>query len=179
MPLIAVPTLVKQRFRFVVEVGAGGAAIPAQPGGIVRALFRNCSELSQELAKSEIFHSGSIVSFKMPGRLTTTDVTLEAGATSDGSLFGWFLQAAAAVGGGAGFVFKRLVTIVEKDRGGQQLNRWNLASAFPTKFMAGEWDNESDDFTIESVTLAYDFFAPLNLSGTPVFRDVSALASQL
>jgi hypothetical protein len=33
-----------------------------------------------------------------------------------------------------------------------------LSRAWPTKFVAGEWDNESDENVIEQVTLAYDFF---------------------
>ncbi|MBC7172782.1 MAG: phage tail protein, partial [Polyangiaceae bacterium] len=29
---------------------------------------------------------------------------------------------------------------------------------WPIKFVAGEWDNESDENVIEQVTLTYDFF---------------------
>ena len=32
------------------------------------------------------------------------------------------------------------------------------ADAWPTKFVAGEWGNASDENVIEQVTLAYDFF---------------------
>jgi phage tail sheath protein FI len=45
-----------------------------------------------------------------------------------------------------------------QDRDGTTLRRWSLARAWPTKFVAGEWDNESDENVIEQVTLAYDFF---------------------
>ena len=43
-------------------------------------------------------------------------------------------------------------------------SRWDdapavsLSRAWPTKFVAGEWDNESDENVIEQVRLAYDFF---------------------
>ncbi len=175
MALVAAPILVKQRFRFVVEVGAG------ESGGIVRARFRTCSEISAEIGKSEIHHGGSVIPFKMPGRLTFSDATLEYGATSDGSLFAWFAQTAIAGGaiGGNGFAFKRPVSIVEQDRVGSTLNRWHLAASFPTKFMAGEWDNESDDFTISSVTLTYDFFAPTSLAGAPTQTAIARLAARL
>lgn len=146
MPLIASPTLVKQRFRFIVEVGGVQGASP------LRAKFRSCSELSMELGKSEIYHGGSVLPFKMPGRITASDVTLESGATQDGSLYSWFAQAAAGIGGGKAFAFKRPVSIVEQDRDFSSLNRWHLAAAFPLKFVAGEWDNGSDEFTIASVT---------------------------
>ena len=173
MPLIAAPTLVKQRFRFIVEIGGVAGA------GALRAKFRTCSELSMEMAKSEIWHGGSLISYKMPGRITPSDVTLESGATQDGSLYSWFAQAAAAIGGGAGMAFKRPVQIVEQDRDFSTLNRWHLAGAFPLKFTAGEWDNESDDFTISSVTLTYDFFAPVNLAATPIVKDMATLAAKL
>lgn len=175
MPIATTPILVKQRFRFVVEVAAGTS------GGFVRARFRSCSELSAEIAKSEIHHGGSVIPFKMPGRVTFTDVTLEYGATSDGALFAWFAQTAIAGGaiGGRGFAFKRPASIVEQDRDSSTENRWHLASAFPTKFVAGEWDNESDDFTISSVTLTYDFFAPTQLAGSPLTREMQALAARL
>ena len=38
------------------------------------------------------------------------------------------------------------------------LRRWSLSRAWPIKFVSGEWDNESDENVIESVTLTYDFF---------------------
>lgn len=38
------------------------------------------------------------------------------------------------------------------------LRRWSLSRAWPVKFVAGEWDNESDENVIESVTPTYDFF---------------------
>ena len=46
----------------------------------------------------------------------------------------------------------------QQDRDGTTLRRWSLSRAWPTKFVAGEWDNESDENVIESVTLTYDFF---------------------
>jgi hypothetical protein len=33
-----------------------------------------------------------------------------------------------------------------------------LSRAWSVKFVAGEWDNESDENVIESVTLTYDYF---------------------
>ena len=46
----------------------------------------------------------------------------------------------------------------EDIRDGLTLRRWSLSRAWPVKFVAGEWDNESDENIIESVTLTYDFF---------------------
>jgi hypothetical protein len=54
--------------------------------------------------------------------------------------------------------YKRNLDIVQQDRDGVTLRRWSLSRAWPVKFVAGEWDNESDENVIESVTLTYDFF---------------------
>jgi hypothetical protein len=35
---------------------------------------------------------------------------------------------------------------------------WSLSRAWPVRFVAGEWDNESDENVIESVMLTFDFF---------------------
>ena len=47
---------------------------------------------------------------------------------------------------------------MQQDRDGSPLRRWSLSGAWPVKFVAGAWDNESDENVIESVTLTYDFF---------------------
>jgi hypothetical protein len=47
---------------------------------------------------------------------------------------------------------------VQQDRDGTTLRRWSLSRAWPVKCVAGEWDNESDENVIESVTLTFDFF---------------------
>lgn len=44
------------------------------------------------------------------------------------------------------------------ERDNTTLRRWSLYQAWPTKFVAGAWDNESDENVIESVTLTFDYF---------------------
>ena len=103
---------------------------------------------------------GSLIPHKSPGRLTFSDVTLERGATDDRDLFDWFQDVAAAASG-LGLTnggYKRNIDIVQQDRDGSTLRRWSLSQAWPVKFVAGEWDNESDENVIEQVTLTYDFF---------------------
>jgi hypothetical protein len=38
------------------------------------------------------------------------------------------------------------------------LRRWTLHNAWPVKFKAGDWDNDSDENVIEALTLTFDFF---------------------
>jgi phage tail-like protein len=57
-------------------------------------------------------------------------------------------------------LYKRMLDIVQLDRDDSVLQRWEVTNAWPTKFVAGEWDNTSDEKVITSVTLTYDFFRP-------------------
>ena len=88
------------------------------------------------------------------------DVTLVRGATQDGDLCDGFRDVV-ITSSGLGLTDvndKRNLDIVQQDRDGTTLRRWSLSRAWPVKFVAGDWDNESDENVIESVTLTYDFF---------------------
>lgn len=149
MPIIGQPRSFHKKFKFVVEVDGFG-----------HSGFQKCSELSVEVANVQYFEGGSLIPNKSPGRLTFADVTLERGATQDRDLFDW-LQDVAVTSSGLGLTnvaYKRNLDIVQQERDGTTLRRWSLAHAWPVKFVAGDWDNESDENVIESVTLTYDFF---------------------
>ncbi len=149
MPVIGNPRSCHKRFLFIV-----------QSEDIAHGGFQKASELSVEVANVQYFEGGSIIANKSPGRLTFSDVTLERGATQDRDLFSWF-QDVAITSSGLGLAdvnYKRNLDIVQQDRDGVTLRRWSLSRAWPVKFVAGEWDNESDENVIESVTLTYDYF---------------------
>ena len=154
MTVLGQPRIFHKKFKFVVEVnGVGGIA-----EGV--AGFRTCSELSHEIAKVEYSEGGRIIPHKSPGRVTFTDVTLERGATQDRDLHDWMFQVANA-SAHSGVVepnFKRMLDIVQLERDNAELRRWRLFDAWPTKFVAGDWDNEADENVIESVTLTYDYY---------------------
>jgi phage tail-like protein len=149
MAIIGQPRSFMKRFKFLVEVDNLG-----------HSGFQKCSELSVEVANVQYFEGGSLIPNKSPGRLTFSDVTLERGATQDHELFDWF-QDVVHTTSGLGLpdaLYKRNLDIVQQDRDGTTLRRWSLSRAWPVKFVAGEWDNESDENVIESVVLTYDFF---------------------
>ena len=159
MPIVGSPRTFYDRFKFLVIVD-----------GLFSAGFNKCSELSVEAAKIEYSEGGALIPDKSPGRLTFSDITLERGATDDADLYQWMLQVAnagilSAIVPGAGFggglptpQYKRTLDIVQQDRDGTVLVRWRCFNGWPTKFVAGEWDNDADEKTIEMVTLTYDFF---------------------
>lgn len=147
--VVGKPRIFHKRFKFIIEID-----------GVTHAGFQKCSELSAEVAKIEYSEGGSLIPNKSPGRISFTDVTLERGATDDYDLFNWFKEVADAAAN-AGLEepeFKRDMDIVQQNRAGDEVKRWTLSQAWPTKFTAGEWDNEADENVIESVTLTYDYF---------------------
>ncbi|MFP2956540.1 phage tail protein [Myxococcus sp. 1LA] len=149
MAIIGQPRSFHKRFKFLCEAD-----------GLGHSGFQKCSELSVEVANVQYFEGGSLIPNKSPGRLTFSDVTLERGATQDHELFDWF-QDVVHTTSGLGLpdaLYKRNLDIVQQDRDGTTMRRWSLSRAWPVKFVAGEWDNESDENVIESVTLTYDFF---------------------
>jgi phage tail-like protein len=149
MNVLGAPRSFFHRYSFIVECP-----------GIGSAAFSSVGELAVEAAVVTHWEGGALVPTKAPGRLTFPDVELERGATRDRDLYDWFLEVgnAAAGRGLVNFRYKRSVDIVQLDRDGTTLRRWTLFNAWPMRFVAGEWDNDSDEVLIESVTLAYDYF---------------------
>jgi len=145
------PRSFHKKFKFIVDVD-----------GFDRAGFQTASELSAEAAKVEYYEGGAIIPNKSPGRVTFSDVTLGRGATEDLDLYNWFKEVADAATG-TGLVdeeYKRDADVVQQDRDGSELRRWQLNKAWPTNFVAGDWDNNADEVTINSVTVTYDYFDP-------------------
>ena len=143
------PRSFHKKFKFLVEID-----------DVAVAGFQKCSELSAEVAKIEQSEGGSLIPNKSPGRVTFTDITLERGAADDIDMWNWWKQVvdAAANIGLDEPDFKRNADIVQQSRSGAELRRWRIEGAWPTKFVAGEWDNEADENVIEMTTLTYDTF---------------------
>lgn len=152
------PRSFHKKFKFVIEIDS-----------IAYAGFNKCSELSMEIAKIEYYEGGALIPKKDPGRVTVSDITIERAACSDQDLWNWLKQVVdltADGGGGTGAqgqglrdpLFRRDFDIVQLERDGEELRRWTITGAWPTKFVAGEWDNDADENVIETLTLAIDKF---------------------
>ena len=149
MAVTGVPRSFHRKFKFSVEIP-----------GLGRSGFQKCSELSAEIAKIEYYEGGSLIPYKLPGRMSFSDITLERGATQDRSMFDLFSRTANAASG-LGDLDRDYIrdgAIVQHDRDGSTLRRWSIFGAWVTKFVAGDWDNTSDEVVIESVTMTYDHF---------------------
>lgn len=122
--------------------------------------FQKCSELSAEIAKIEYHEGGALLADKSPGRVTVADVTIERAATTDNDLWLWF-QTVVGLVTQVGLVdpqYKRDGDVSQLDRDGSELRRWGCTGLWPTKFVAGDWDNEADENVIEKATLSIDTF---------------------
>jgi len=158
MAVFGNPRTFHKKFKFVIEID-----------NIRHAGFRKCSELSAEIAVIEQSEGGSLISEKSPGRLKVNEITLERGAAQDSDLWDWWKQVCdqtADAGGGAGGLgagvkepdLMRTADIVQLDRDGEELRRWTLDRCWPSKFVAGDWDNEADENVIESMTIQIHTF---------------------
>ncbi len=169
--LVGSPVTPFQAARFVVRV-------EGSPGVAGTAKFKTCVGLEAAVAVSEIWHGGSMIAQKEPARVTFPPVTLERGALNDAQLFNWFAITVAPTPaiGGAGQAYKRMVDIVEQDRSGLTVNRWRLVNAWVSNYKPGDFDNESDEFLIETIELTYEFFIAV---GLPNANPIAQLASAL
>ncbi len=138
-----------KKFKFRVEIG--GFAVGA---------FQKFSELSMETGIVEYREGGCLVADKSPGLTNATDVTLERGVVNDSDFKNWFLQVTdpAADVGISPEEQRRTIDIVQLDRANAEVRRWRLFACWPSKYVAGEWDNDAEENTIEMLTLAYHYF---------------------
>lgn len=137
------------KFAFIVEVEDLGSA-----------MFSKAGPLEIELNEIQYYEGGAILPEKIPGRATVSDITLERGSSNDRDLYDWFRKVLAQQAG-TGLPddnFKRTIEIIQLDRDETVAKRWVIYNAWPKKFIAGDWDNDSDELNMESVVLACDSF---------------------
>lgn len=142
------PSTYHKKFKFVVEID-----------GVASAAFQKCSEISVEMAVVATRQGGALIPTKEPGLATVAPITLERGATDSLDLWNWFKEVAdlAANSGITDGKYKRNLDIVQQDRDGTEKRRWKIANAWPSKFVAGGWDNDANENTMEQVILEYDY----------------------
>jgi phage tail-like protein len=144
------PRSFHKKFKFVIEID-----------NVAHAGFNKCSELEAEIGKIEYREGGSLIPDKSPGLVTVSDLTLERGAANDDDLYNWWLQVV-DIQANAGLKdpqYKRNLDIVQLDRDGDELRRWGVTGAWPTKFTAGDWDNDAEENVIEKMIVTIDTFA--------------------
>ena len=151
MAIIGAPRSFHDRHKFILEIP-----------GFDYTGFEKCSELKATVALRKHYEGGGSLPHKGPGRFDMDNVTLERGATNNLDMYRWFVQVA-QLASGTGQVsphFKRDISVVQLSRSGVALLRWHVYGVFPVEFVAGEWDNSSDEVVISKLVLAADYFEP-------------------
>ena len=141
------PRRYDKKFQFAIEIA-----------GLQVSWFFKISALENESTVIEQFEAGNNnVSDQSPGRVKFTTITLSIGATDNSELSRWRQQVidASADSGLPDAEYKRNVAVVVLDRDGKEKRRYNLFEAWPSKYIAGEFDAGAEENVIEEVTLTY------------------------
>ena len=128
--------------------------------------FATCSEASVTVGEATLWQGGSFIPIKEPTRLTFADITLERGMSRSMSLWTWFKDTSDAASG-RGLIspfFKRPIHINQRDRAGIITEAIVLYNAWPKEYSAGDWSNDADEFRIERLVVAYDWFERIPFS---------------
>ena len=129
-----------RNFRFRIEID-----------GIQAAGF---SEVAIEPTTTEVveYREGGDPSHvrKLPGLTKFGNVTLKRGVSASLELFNWHLQVVRGQISGA----RRNVIIVVLDEAGQDVARFHVSDAWPTKYDPGDLNAKGNEVFIESLELA-------------------------
>jgi len=134
--------------------------------GFGSADFATCSEPVVTAGEAALWQGGSIIAKKEPGRLTFTDITLERGMSRDTDAWTWFKLTgdAASNRGAPSPTQKRHASVVQRDRAGASVERVEFFFAFCKEYGLGDWNNDADEFRMERIVLAYDWFERVPLT---------------
>jgi phage tail-like protein len=150
MPIIGQPRSYRKEYAFAVEID-----------GLEIAWFTKVSGLKRTVSVAEQHEAGvARVANKSPSKVKYENVSLEVGATDNRELWDWneLVHRAAADSGTADDAYKKNLAVVERDRAGNELGRWNVFNAFPIEFDAGNFDAASEANRVHTVVLAIDYF---------------------
>ena len=123
--------------------------------GITRAGFKDCSgmETSQEAGTYREGTDASLGMRKIPGLVTSSNITLSRGISNDRELWDWRFSVATAKDPAT---YRRNMSIVLLDDAGNEKIRWNLIHCWPTKWMGPSLDATADELAIETLEIAHE-----------------------
>ena len=122
--------------------------------GITRAGFKDCSglEASQEAGTYREGTDRGLTMRKIPGLITYGDITLSRGITTDSELWTWRRTIM------GGLPDRRNLSIVVMNDQGEDVIRWNVRNAWPTKWTGPSLDASSDEVAVETLELTHEGF---------------------
>lgn len=139
-----------KKYAFIVEID-----------GFARAAFKTCSELAIEIGEAKIREGGRMLPHKEPALGEIPDVTLERGKTDDTDFRTWVNEVCdmvAGIGGSPGDEYRRNLDIVQLNPDQSEKRRYKCYGCWPKRKSTGDWDNDSEDFQVESLLLSIGYF---------------------
>ena len=96
--------------------------------------------------------TGETIIQKIPGRLAWTDVTLKRGVTSSVDVWDWRQQ----VVDGKVEDARTNCSIIAFNQANEEIARWNLDNAWPSKVTGPDMDAGSGDYMVEEITIVHE-----------------------
>ena len=130
------------RYNFVVEID-----------GLRRAGFSTCTGLEEETEVREYREGGDNSTVrKLAGLNSYAPIVLEAGSTSDVELWEWRqrIKRDGAQGN------RKSIQVIQQNESRQEVKRWIVRDAWPSKFTAPEFDASSSESAVESVEIQHE-----------------------
>lgn len=130
------------RYNFVVEIE-----------GIKRAGFMTVSGLEEETEVREYREGGDNSTVrKLAGLNSFSPIVLEQGSTSDSELWDWRqkIKRDGAQGN------RKPISIIQQDEKSEEVKRWQVFDAWPSKFTAPEFDASASDNAVESIEIQHE-----------------------
>ena len=129
-----------------------GLEIEGKLGGFFSSVSGIGSEsevIEQKISNPE---TGETLIRKIPGRLSWTEVSLKRGVTSNIDVWEWRQQ----VVDGKIEAARTNCSIVAYNQANEEIARWNLDNAWPSKVTGPEMDAGGQDYMIEEITIVHE-----------------------
>jgi len=130
------------KFKFLVEIE-----------GIKRAGFMTVSGLEEETEVREYREGGDQSTVrKLAGLNSYSAITLEQGSTYDKEIWEWRqkIKRDGAQGN------RKPISVIQQNEKGEEVKRWQVFDAWPSKYTAPELDASSSDSAVESIEIQHE-----------------------
>ncbi len=126
--------------------------------GIIEGSFTECSGLNVSRTEGEKIvkeGGGNNYVYRLPGRITYSNITLKRGVTHSNELWKWFQEGIVD-----GKVKRVNMSVIHLDQAGAEVKRWNLMDAYPVKWTSPDFKADSNQVGIESLEITYNWLEP-------------------
>ncbi len=125
--------------------------------GIIRGACKECSGLDSTTESIDYREGGENTTIhKLPGKTTFSEVTLKRGITDSDDLWEWRKMVVDGNEGKGKKTMRRNVSIFLLNDKGEEILRWNLTDAWPSKWEGPSLDATANDVAFETLTLTHE-----------------------